>query len=121
MGILAVLAMAGAASAHETLGTVRFPVSCNPEVQPEFDRAVALLHVFWFDAAIRAFSAVAEADPGCGMASWGIAMTLSHAPPEPAILARAWGVVGRAKAAGAGTARERDYIAAVEAFYKDWG
>ncbi len=118
--ILAALGIAWAASAQERLGTVHFPVSCDPGVQPEFDGAVALLHSFWFDAAIRAFSAVGQVDPGCGMAFWGIAMTLSHAPPEPAILAHAWGVVERAKGAGAGTARESDSIAALEVFYKDW-
>ncbi|MCI0547777.1 MAG: hypothetical protein L0027_10890, partial [Candidatus Rokubacteria bacterium] len=53
-------------------------------------------------------------------AFWGIAMTLSHAPPEPALLAHAWAAVERAKAAGSGTARERDYIAAIEVFYRDW-
>ncbi len=98
--ILAVFVIAGTAAAHERLGTVQFPVSCAPGVQVEFDRAVAVLHSFWFDAAIRAFSAVGQADPGCGMAFWGIAMTLSHAPPEPALLAHAWAAVERAKAAG---------------------
>jgi hypothetical protein len=118
--ILAALVIASAASARERLGTVHFPVSCAAAVQSDFDRAVALLHSFWFDAAIRAFSAVARADSGCGMASWGIAMTLSHAPPEPAVLAQAWAAVERAKGSGAATARERDYIAAIEVLYRDW-
>ena len=29
---------------HEQLGTVSFPTSCDRKVQPQFDRAVAMLH-----------------------------------------------------------------------------
>ena len=52
----------------ERLGTVRFVTSCAPAVQPQFDRAVALLHSFHLDAAVGAFTEVATADPACGMA-----------------------------------------------------
>ena len=33
---------------HETLGRVSFPTSCDPKVQPEFQRGVAMLHLYWF-------------------------------------------------------------------------
>jgi hypothetical protein len=31
-------------AAGENLGAVHFPISCSPEAQWQFDRAVALLH-----------------------------------------------------------------------------
>ena len=107
----------------ERLGTVRFATSCAPAVQPRFDRAVALLHSFHLDAAVDAFTEVAAADPACGMAQWGVAMAwLGNplaAPPSARGLKEGSAAVDRAKAAGARTDRERDYIAAIELIYKD--
>ena len=107
----------------EKLGQVRFPTSCSTAVQPQFDRAVALLHSFWFGEAIKGFQAVAQADPSCGIAHWGAAVTwLGNplgGPPVARGLQEGSAAVARAKAAGAKTQREQDYIAAIEAFYKD--
>lgn len=108
----------------EKIGTVHFATSCSPAAQQEFDRAVALLHSFWFDASSNAFSTVSTLDPACAMAHWGMAMTLLGNPfawpPASKALAEGWTAVGRARAAGAKTQREKDYIAALETFYKDW-
>ena len=60
------------------LGKVNFPVSCDTAVQLQFSSAVAMLHSFWYEKAADTFSAVAEKDPACGMAYWGIAMTHYH-------------------------------------------
>ena len=57
------------------LGTVHFETSCAPAAQKTFDRGVALLHSFWFSAAIKAFDEVLAADPACVMAQWGKAMS----------------------------------------------
>jgi len=106
----------------EKLGTVTFPTSCAPAVQARFVRAVALLHSFWYDEAEKAFNEVAAADPGCAMAQWGVAMSLYHpiwAPPTPGELKRGQEAVAKARAAGAPTDRDRDYIAAVEALFSD--
>ena len=107
----------------ERLGTVRFATSCAPAVQPKFDRSVALLHSFHLDAAVGAFTEVAAADPSCGMAYWGMAMAwLGNplaAPPSARGMKEGTAAVEKAKVAGAKTDRERDYIAAVELFYKD--
>jgi hypothetical protein len=88
----------------EQLGTVVFPTSCRPEVQADFNRAVALLHSFWFEAAGKAFGEVAAADPGCGMAHWGTAMTVLGNPftwpPAPKALAEGAAALGQARAAG---------------------
>ena len=102
---------------------VSFPTSCAPAVQAPFARAVALLHSFWYDEAEKAFGAVAAADPSCAMAQWGVAMSLYHpiwAAPTPAELKRGQDAVAKARAAaGTATERERDYVGAIEAYFKD--
>jgi tetratricopeptide (TPR) repeat protein len=104
------------------LGKVSFPVSCEPSVQPQFSSAVAMLHSFWYEKASDSFAAVAQKDPTCGMAYWGIAMMYYHQiwqAPGPADLKAGAAAAEKAKLAGAKTQRERDYIAAIQTFYTD--
>ncbi len=104
------------------LGKVNFPVSCDPTVQRQFSSAVAMLHSFWYEKASDTFADVAAKDPTCGIAYWGVAMTHYHqiwSPPGPADLKAGVVSLEKAKAAGAKTQRERDYIAAIDIFYKD--
>jgi len=123
----AVLVAANGVLAHDDdikkLGTVHFANSCSAEVQPLFQRGVALLHSFWYAEGAKTFAAVAKADPACAMAHWGTAITLFGNPftwpLTGAALPQGWAAVERAKAANARTQRERDYIGAIEAFYKD--
>src|SRR5262245_49216907 len=61
--------MIGSASVH-------FETSCAPAVKNDFNKAVALLHSFWFAEAIKGFEGVLTHDANCAMAYWGIA--LSH-------------------------------------------
>ncbi len=106
----------------QKLGKVNFPVSCDAAVPPQFNLAVATLHSFWYEKANELFAVVAEKDPACGMAYWGIAMTYYHPiwpAPGPADLKQGWAAVEKAKSAGAKTQRERDYLGAIEIFYKD--
>jgi tetratricopeptide (TPR) repeat protein len=108
----------------EELGTVHFPVSCLAEVQADFTRAVALLHSFGYEESRKAFGVVFERDPRCGMAQWGIAMTYYHqlwAPPSASELTRGREAAEKAASVGASTDRERGYIAAIGAFYRDAG
>src|SRR5207253_799548 len=111
-----------AQTAGERIGQVTFATSCGAAVQKPFERGVALLHSFWYIEAAKAFTAVTQADPDCAIAYWGLAMsqwTQIWAPPQPAALKRGWDAVEKAKAANAKTPRERDFIAAAEAFFKD--
>src|SRR5208283_275995 len=104
------------------LGKVNFPVSCDPTVLPQFSSAVAMLHSFWYEKASDTFATVAQKDPACGMAYWGIAMTYYHPiweAPGPAELKAGAGAVEKAQSVGAKSQRERDYIAAIGTFYKD--
>jgi hypothetical protein len=109
----------------DRLGTVHFATSCNPAVLKDFDRAVALLHSFWYSAAIQAFQGVAAKDPGCAMAHWGTAMSWWGNPfagfRPPRALEEGAAAVERARAANAPTDRERDYVGAVALLYKDAG
>ena len=111
------------AGTPERLGTVHFDTSCSAAVRDKFDRAVALLHSFWFSAATDAFTEVAKLDPRCAMAHWGVAMSVWGNPfggtRTPASMSRGAAAVEQAKKTGTPTPRERDYIAAVEKLYAD--
>ena len=104
------------------LGSVDFPTSCSPAVRQDFNRAVALLHSFWYKKSEEAFVAIAKADPSCAMADWGVAMSHFRQlwdSPNSADVGIAWPAVLRAKSTGAKTQRERDYIGAIETLYRD--
>jgi hypothetical protein len=113
-----------AATQHHELGTVHFPTSCQPAVQAEFERGVAMLHSYWFNYAGKTFRAVLEQDPACAMAYWGIAMdvlgnTLA-APPSTAQAREAWEVLEKARSVTAKTDRERQWIEAIRTYYRDY-
>ena len=98
--------------------------SCSATVAPEFDRALALLHNFWYSRALDRFSQVAKNDPQCAMAYWGAAMTYNHPfwdPPTPADEAAAWALVQKGMSVQEASPREKLYLAAVAALYKDAG
>lgn len=106
----------------EKLGKVHFETSCKPEARADFDRGVALLHSFWFPAAISAFQGVLAKDPSCAIAYWGIALSQWGNPFAGRSLSVAQdglSTVAKGKASGATTAREKAYLEAVEKLYLD--
>jgi tetratricopeptide (TPR) repeat protein len=112
--------------APEKLGEVSFPISCDPSdpsVQQEFNRSVALLHSFAYTAAEKSFQQVAERDPHCAMAHWGIAMTHYHQLWEPALSPAAISLVEQeihlAQQIGANSQRERAFINALALIFQD--
>lgn len=107
---------------NEKLGEVSFPISCKPETQAKFNHSVALLHDFWYAEAEKEFNKIAIADPECGMAYWGVAMSNYHpiwAPPNDKEMASGKAAAEKASASSAKTEREKAYIAAIATFYKD--
>ncbi len=101
-------------------GKVEFPISCAPAVQSEFARGVALLHSFFYEEARRIFTSVAERDPKCAMAQWGIAMTWWHpiwTPPTHDEMNAGKAAIEKAMAMNAGTDRERGFITALNVYY----
>jgi tetratricopeptide (TPR) repeat protein len=107
----------------EKLGAVSFPTSCNPATQREFNRAVALLHSFTYKPAEEAFRSVAEHDPHCAIAHWGIAMTHFHQlwdlPPSPADTSIAQNEIRQAEMLEEASNRERDFIHALSLIFND--
>ena len=101
---------------------VDFATSCGPAVQHTFKHAVWTLHSFWYPEALKDFTAITEAEPDCAVGYWGIAMShwypLWYPPPPPALKAGS-DAVAKAMAAPTKTEREKDYIAAIAAFYRD--
>src|SRR2546429_8893313 len=79
LGLLGRLAAQEAHHHHgETLGRVVFSVSCTPGARTRFERAVALLHSFWYEKAADTFREAVVADTACAMGYWGQAMSLFH-------------------------------------------
>ncbi len=114
---------AAAGSGQSQFGKVNFPTSCSAAVQPQFERAVAMLHSFFFPEHIKAFQAVIKADPQCAMAYWGLAISQRGnplVPPWPEEnLKRALEAIQQGKAV-AKTERERDWLSALEVVYRDY-
>jgi tetratricopeptide (TPR) repeat protein len=113
--------MPSAAQAAERLGTVSFPNSCAPSVQPGINRGVALLHDFWYSESGPQFERILKADPSCAIAHWGIAMSAFHQiwdRPDESTLAEGWKQMQAAQARPAKSAREREYIAVLSDFFR---
>jgi tetratricopeptide (TPR) repeat protein len=105
---------------EESLGKVHFEVSCQPGMQPAFDRAVALVHSFGYERAEAAFNDILAKDPQCAMAYWGIAMANFHqiwGPGSEAEFTRGQAAAKKAAAMPPPSPREGDWIHAVGAFY----
>jgi len=119
------------ADAHETggvaarLGKVEFRVSCNAAAQKEFEIAMAYYHSFAWPEVKAALERAIKADASCGMAHWARALATLDNPflwpgsLTPKVLADAQGAIEAARAAGLGTQRERDYVEALAAFFRD--
>jgi tetratricopeptide (TPR) repeat protein len=103
----------------EELGSITFPTSCAPTVQESFVEAVTLLHSFGYEEAERAFVEITRRDAQCGMAYWGIAMSVYHPlwdRPDATTLKKGEAALEKARSVKS-SPRERDYIAALGSFY----
>jgi len=127
----ALIALPGAAQQHQhgpadghRVGRVVFPTSCNAAAQPLFERAMAMLHSFWWEQGPAAFGAVTGADSTCAMAYWGLALNYWGNPfvggASGDNLRQGAAAAARAQALGAPTARERALLAALGALYRDF-
>src|SRR5436305_7084183 len=118
------LALAQPAHAEDTtLGKVNFETSCSPEAQKLFNQAMLYQHSFWYRASQRTFEDVLKADPECGIAYWGIALSLlwnPHVAPPSKNLAEGAAAIAKGKSLAAKTARERDYLDALAVMYADF-
>jgi hypothetical protein len=106
----------------ERLGKVHFQTSCQPKAQPQFDRAVALLHSFEFGPAIAAFDEALAVDPSCAITQWGVALSRWGNPFAVGLraevqLQQGLAAIERGRAIGAKTERERAYLDATANLY----
>jgi hypothetical protein len=110
-------------NAPEKLGKVSFPISCTPAAQEQFEQGVALLHSFAYAATENTFQGVAELDPRCAMAHWGMAMAYFHQLWEPHIVPATISIAQKkiqgAQQIGAGSGCERQFISALGLIYLD--
>src|SRR5436309_537325 len=107
----------------QRLGTVHFETSCNETAQRRFDRGMRYQHSFWYRASKEIFEDTLKADPQCAIAYWGVGLSLLLNPfgaPLPANLEQGLAALQKAKAIGAKTPRENEFIAALAAFYTDY-
>ena len=127
MNILLVASAIALAAPHDghhhhdpQLGKLSFPTTCSGQAGAQFELGLRWLHSFEYDRAEKEFASAAAIDPACAIAHWGVAMANYHplwAPPTEAELAKGKLAVTKARAAGAKSKREQDYVAAIGAFY----
>ncbi|HEY1313148.1 MAG TPA: hypothetical protein VGE92_04690 [Steroidobacteraceae bacterium] len=105
------------------LGVTHFANSGSPRAQRDFLDGLLLLHSFEYPAARGAFQSAERTDPSFAMAYWGEALTYNQTlwgeqdlEAARAALAKLASTPAQ-RAAKAGTARERAYLAAVEQLY----
>ena len=112
-----------AQSGDDKLGKVHFETSCNAEAQKLFDRGMLYQHSFWYRASQKMFEDTLKADPACGIAYWGIALSLlwnPHIAPPTKNLAEGAAAIDKARTAGFKTERERGYVDALAVMYTDY-
>ena len=111
-------------SAGQNSGSVHIPISCSQDAQRQFDRAVAILHSFFYPETVKAFSAIAQAEPSCAMAYWGVAISQRPNPLVPPFshgaLQAGWDAIEKARSARAPTQYERDWIETLSLFFEHY-
>jgi tetratricopeptide (TPR) repeat protein len=104
------------------IGVVDFRADCATVVLDRVDQALGLLHHMMYEQARAAFAEVAEADPTCAMAHWGVATSffqpLWPGRPGPEALQRGWEATERARAV-VGSVREARLVEATGGFFRD--
>src|SRR5277367_5203594 len=109
--------------ADQKFGKVHFATTCNEVAQLRFDRGMRYQHSFLYAESKEIYQEAIKADADCAIAYWGIALALLSNPhnaiPAPN-LPLGLAAIEKAKAIGAGTERERDYIDALASMYVDY-
>ena len=132
--LAAAIAIAAATAAHplpayaqddneKQFGTVHFATSCNETAQRRFDRGMRYQHSFWYQSSKEIFEDVLKADAECGIAYWGIALSLCGIPMSRRLrttLPQGATAIAKGKTVGAKSQRERDFIEALSAMYTDY-
>ena len=104
------------------IGDVAFGANCAVEVRDGFDRALGLMHHMMYEQARAHFVEIAEEDPTCAMAHWGVATTLFQplwpSRPDDEALQRGWARTEQARSV-VSSDREARLIDATGAFFRE--
>src|SRR4051812_18873543 len=109
----------------ERLGQVHFAVECNAAAQKEIDLAMAYYHSFAWEQYKAPLERALQADPQCGMAHFIRALGVLDNPfawpvnLNAKIYADGSAALEAARKTGLKSERERGYVDALDAFYKD--
>ena len=68
-------------TASKVTSEVSFPISCAPDSQKMFNQAVWTLHSFWYPEALKGFTDIAKAEPGCSMTNTRWCIFRAMMPP----------------------------------------
>src|SRR5258708_34013677 len=101
---------------------VHFETSCTPDAQKLFDRGMLYQHSFWDRPSQRVFEDVLKADPECGIAHWGTALSLlwnQHFPPPAKNLPESAPALQKAKRFAAKIQPDRAYHDELAALYAE--
>ena len=83
-----------------------------------------MLHLYWFNYAGKTFRGVLKKDPACAMAYWGIALDLLgntlSSPPSAQAAREAWELLEKARGVAIKTERERLWLDAIRAYFRDY-
>jgi tetratricopeptide (TPR) repeat protein len=107
------------------VGSIAFANSGAAAAQQDFLTGLAQLHNFEYGPAAELFKKAQQTDPGFAMAYWGEAMTYNHPVWMEQNISAARTALKRlgpdagARLVKAKTAREKDYLRAVETLYGD--
>ena len=107
----------------EEFGSVHFSTSCTQATADDFNRAIAVLHSFQYEQTREAFNAIAQKDPQCAMAQWGVAMSHYHGLWDNGDTAAGRVALKAAQKIAAAnpktTEREKAYIEALAEIYRE--
>jgi tetratricopeptide (TPR) repeat protein len=124
LGLMIVVPIQEMNAQSQQHGKVDFNISCNDEVQADFNHALALMHHMMYEQARDRFNEVAEQDSDCAMAQWGIAMSYIHPlwgqRPSDADFEAGSKALAKAKERENFDDREMAYINTVEPFFENW-
>src|SRR5437763_9483634 len=106
------------------LGNLHHPVTTQSKLaQRYFDQGMILLYGFNHAEAIRSFDAVAQLDPNCAMAHWGIAYAYGpniNMPMDDKAVPKAWDALQKAIALKPkASPKEQAYIDALSKRYAE--
>ncbi len=109
---------------HHELGKVSFPTSCNAAVQAEFETGVAMLHSYWFNYAGKTVprragegSCVRDGLLGHRPRPAGQHAVVAASGAEPR--ATAWELLEKARGVEVKTERERLWLDAIRAYFRN--